>query len=149
MEIKEEPLDMIKKEITQFICEICYFEAPDQNSLDLHFTKKHGQQDGQSVQTPDQSNNKLMGKLKMSFIKKYRCEICHFNPVKGMSLEMHLATKKHLKMKNKLTAKPLFKGAHRNSNGLKKTSELSERLIEGKSTAKEMLIYKRLLDKQS
>ena len=89
-----------------------------------------------------------MGKLKMSFTKKYQCEICHFNPVKQMSLEMHLATKKHLRMKNKLTAKPP-KGAHRNSNGKQKNFNLSERLIEGKSTAKEMLIYKRLLDKQS
>ena len=83
----------------------------------------------------------------MSFTKKYQCEICHFNPVKQMSLEMHLATKKHLRMKNKLTAKP-SSSAHRNSNG-KQQKLLSERLIEGKSTAKEMLIYKKLLDKQS
>ena len=91
-----------------------------------------------------------MGKLKMSFTKKYQCEICHFNPVKQMSLEMHLASKKHRKMKNKLTAKPSssINGAHRNSNGNQMKS-LSERLIEGKSTAKEMLIYKKLLDKQS
>ena len=54
-------------------------------------------------------------------------------------------------MKNKLTAKPssLINGAHRNSNGKQKKFNLSERLIEGKSTAKEMLIYKRLLDKKS
>ena len=87
-----------------------------------------------------------MGKLKMSFTKKYQCEICHFNPVKQMSLEMHLATKKHRKMKNKLTAKASSSINHRNSNG-KQMKSLSERLIEGKSTAKEMLIYKRLLDK--
>ena len=101
LEIKDDPIDMkscsdIKPKISQFTCGVCNFDAPDLTSLDLHFTKKHGQQDGQSVRTPDQSKNKLMGKLKMSFIKKYQCEICHFNPVKGMSLEMHLAAKKHL-----------------------------------------------------
>ena len=69
MESKEEPLIMKtenseKPKISQFMCEICNFEASDQSCLNLHFTSKYGQQYGQSAQIPHQLN-----KVKREFKK--------------------------------------------------------------------------------
>ena len=119
LEIKEEePLD-IKNEISEFVCKICDFEAPDQSFLDLHFTNKHGPQGALAL---DQSDKKLLHLANKHWVngalaredKKVTiyCDICQVNiPIK--SVEQHLDGNKHLKMKSKRRKAPSFGPLHK------------------------------------
>ena len=125
-QISEKP-----KKLSRFNCDVCNFEAPDQDFLDLHIDNKHRQQD-----VPDQSNKPIRRFEMSQESSNYYCDICH---VKGyrLSLSEHLAGKKHLEneileMKSEQCKAPsLINGAHQNSNGLQEKSKLTERVVEG------------------